>query len=97
MKELGYEVVWPRGKQVKEEAHLAKRLNTFDDKTIGFMWNGTFFGDKMFPVIEKELMKRYPRSKFVLFQEKDEAKAKVVLLDKLKEYKCDALICGVGC
>jgi hypothetical protein len=97
LKEPEYEVVWPRGKQLKEKAQLANRLNTFDDKTIGFMWNGIFFGDEMFLVIEKELVKRYPRSKFVLFHGNDEAKEIASLPDKLRQYKCDAIIVGVGC
>jgi hypothetical protein len=103
LKEPGYAVVWPRGKQIKEEARLAKRLNTLDDKTIGFLWHGIFFGDEMFPVIEKELAKRYPRSKFVsyevfgLMDGGNEAKVIAGLPDKLRQYKCDAVISGVGC
>ena len=103
MKEPGYAVVWPRGNQVKEGVHLAKRLDTLDDKTIGFLWYGIFFGDEMFLVIEKELVKRYPRSKFVsydvfgLMDGGNEIKVIAGLPDKLRQYKCDAVIAGVGC
>jgi len=103
MKETDYAVVWPRGKQLKEEASLAKRLNTLDDKTIGFLWYGIFFGDEIFHVIEQELVKRYPRSKFVSYEVfgimdgGNEANVIAGLPDKLRQYKCDALISGVGC
>ncbi len=104
MEEASYKVVWPRGRRVIESARLAKRLDTLENKTIGFIWNGVFFGDKMFPVIEKELAKRYPRSKFVSYEvfgithgRVDVAKVIDAFPDKLKQYKCDAVISGVGC
>ncbi len=103
MKEPSYAVIYPRGKRVNEEARLAKRLDTLEGKTIGFIWDGIFFGDKMFPVIQKELVKRYPQSKFVRYEVfglthgGDEAKVIAGLPDKFKQYKCDAVISGVGC
>lgn len=103
MKNLVYEVVWPRGKRVTEAAHLAKRLNNLEGKTIGALWDWVFRGDEMFPVIEKELAKRYPKSKFVGYElfgsihGAEEAKMLGALPDKLKQNKCDAVICGVGC
>ena len=39
MEQQGYAVVWPRGKKVKTEARLARRLNTLDHKTIGLLWD----------------------------------------------------------
>ncbi len=104
MKETGYKVVWPRGKRVIEKGNLAKRLGTLEGKTIGFMWDGIFLGDKVYPVIEEELVKRYPRSKFVNYEvfgithaRGDEAKVIAAFPDKLKRYKCDAVISGIGC
>jgi hypothetical protein len=102
--ESSYAVVWPRGKIVNQEGRLAKRLGTLDGKTIGFMWNGVFFGDKMFPVIEKELAGRYSQTKFVRFEvfsitqgQGDITKVIAASPDKLKRYNCDAVISGVGC
>jgi len=103
MKESEYAVVWPRGKQIQDKASLAKRLDNLDGKTIGFLWYGIFFGDEIFQVIEKELVKRYPRSKFIsyevfgLIDGGNEAKVIDGLPGKLKQYKCDAVIAGVGC
>ncbi|MFC1934634.1 hypothetical protein ACFLXX_05780 [Chloroflexota bacterium] len=98
-----YEVVWPRGNKVVESVGFAKRLDTLEGKTVGFLWNGIFHGDKMFPVIERELAKRYPGVKFVGHEElssvhgEREAENIAALPDKLKKNKCDAVIHGVGC
>ena len=103
MKNVGYEVVLPRGKRTTETVRLAKRLDTLEGKTVGALWDWIFRGDQMFPVIEKELAKRYPNSKFVGYEVFDsihgaeETKVLAALPDKLKQNKCDAVICGVGC
>ncbi len=39
MKELGYEVVWPRGKRVVKSVRFAKRLDGLDGKTVAFLWD----------------------------------------------------------
>ncbi len=103
MKELVYEVVWPRGKQVVEGIRLGNRLDTLEGKTVGFLWDWAFRGNEMFPVIEQELAKRYPGIKFVGYDVFGTTEGgKVVeniasLPDKLRQYKCDAVISGVGC
>ncbi|MFC1933942.1 hypothetical protein ACFLXX_02155 [Chloroflexota bacterium] len=98
-----YEVVWPRGKKVVENVRFARRLDTLEGKTIGFLWDWIFHGDKMFPVIEKELSKRYPGVKFVGYEEFGsthggrESENIAALPDKFKQNKCDAVMSGVGC
>ncbi|MFC1974293.1 hypothetical protein ACFLU2_02970 [Chloroflexota bacterium] len=98
-----YEVVWPRGNKTTETTSFAKRLDTLDGKTIGELWNWVFRGDEIFPVIEKELAKRYPGIKFVSYETfgsmhgGEEGKALEDLSDKLQQNKCDAIIAGVGC
>ena len=103
MKELEYEVVWPRGRRVVESARFAKRLDDLEGKTIGFLWDWVFRGEEIFPVIGKELAKRYPGIKFVgheVFGSTHggkEAENIAALPDKLKENGCDAVISGMGC
>ena len=98
-----YEVVWPRGNKGKAEAHLAKRLDTLAGKVVCELWDWIFKGDQIFDVFEKELAKRYPGVQFVSWKEFGElhgANEKAVLAalpEKLKSYRCDAVICGVGC
>ncbi len=104
MSEKGvYEVVWPRGKKVVDVVRLANRLDTLDNKTIGELWDWVYRGDEIFPVIEKELTKRYHGISFVNYDVfgstlGDKASKTITALpDKLKQSKCDAGISGVGC
>ncbi|MFC1986473.1 hypothetical protein ACFLWC_05725 [Chloroflexota bacterium] len=98
-----YEVVWPRGNKVVESVRFAKRLDTLEGKIVGFLWDWIFHGDEMFPVIEKELAKRYPGIKFVGYEEfgsthgLKERDVLAALPDKFKQNECDAVISGVGC
>lgn len=103
MKDPGYEVVWPRGRSVAESARPARRLETLEDKTIGFVWNWMFRGEQVFPVIEKELSRRFRRVKFVSYHEfgsthgYKEADVLDGLAEKLRRNECDAVISGIGC
>jgi len=103
MKNLGYEVVWPRGKRSVETVRFAKRLDALEDKTVGELWDWVFRGDEIFPAIEKELAKRYPGIKFVSYEVfgsthgGKEAETLGTLSDKLRQNKCDAVISGIGC
>jgi hypothetical protein len=98
-----YKVVWPQGKRLKTGARLAKRLDTLEGKVVCELWDWVFKGDKMFEIWEKELTKRYPGIKFVSWREfgeihgGDESDVMASLPDKLRQYGCDAVICGVGC
>ena len=103
MNNPGYEVVWPRGKKAAETVHLAKRVSSLEGKTVCTLWDWLFHGDKIFPIIEKELAKRYPGIKFVSYEVfgsthgSEEAEVLAALPNKLKQNKCDAVLSGVGC
>ncbi len=98
-----YEVVWPRGRRTGGNVRLAKRLDTLEGKTVCELWNWIFRGNEIFPVIENELVKRYPGIKFISYkmlgsiQGGEEAKTLAALPDRLMQNKCDAVITGVGC
>ena len=98
-----YEVLWPRGRKAEGTLSLASRLDTLEGKTVCELSPGTFRADEIFPMIEKELAKRYPGIKFVNYKEfgsthgGDETKVLAAIPDKLKQNKCDAVISGVGC
>ncbi len=94
-----YEVVWPRGKRVADVIPYAKRLNTLKGKTIVELCNWIFRADEIFPLINRELEKRYPGIRFEMFDLPhggDEAKVMADLPNVLKQSKCDAVIAGVG-
>ncbi|MCC7461545.1 MAG: hypothetical protein IT480_03680 [Gammaproteobacteria bacterium] len=96
-------VVWPRSRQVKTGARLARRLDTLDGKVVAQLWDWVFKGDRMYEVWERELPKRYPGIRFVSWREfgeihgANEHKVLEALPQKLKEHGVDAVICGVGC
>jgi hypothetical protein len=98
-----YEVVWPYGEKVGKISHLAKRLDTLNGKTVCEIWDYVFKGDKIFPILEKELAKQYPGIKFVNYSEfgsthgGEEKRTIASLPSKLKENRCDAVISAVGC
>jgi hypothetical protein len=98
-----YEVVWPRGSRFQSDDRLAKRLDTLEGKVVCGLWDWVFKGDVILEAFEKELAKRYPGIKFVSWREFGEihgAHEKEVLAalpGKLRQFNCDAVICGVGC
>lgn len=98
-----YDVVWPRGKRVVEGIPYAQRLDTLQGKTVCELWDWLFRGDEIFPVIEKELANRYPDIKFVDYRVFgnihgfNEVETITGLRNTLKQNRCDAVICGIGC
>jgi hypothetical protein len=98
-----YEVVWPRGPRTIKITRPAKRLTTLKGKTIAQLWDYIFRGDEIFPILEEELGRRFPGTKFVNYQvfgstHGDDERAVVSGLPaSLKEYDCDAVISGMGC
>ena len=97
-----YEVLSPLGEVVTKAKSLAPRLDSLNDKTICEAWNGSFRGEKTFPIIRELLQKRYPEIKiipnaelptlnFVQIESSLEA-----LPDTLLQKRCEALITGNG-
>ena len=98
-----YSVVWPRGEKTQEIAPLATRLGSLEGKTVGFVWDYLFRGDEIFPVLEGGLKQRYPKIKFVNYDEfgsthgGDEHAVIAGLADKIKSTGTEAVISGMGC
>ena len=98
-----YKVVWPRGNRVVEGIPFTQRPDTLEGKTICELWNGVYRGDEIFPIVEKELVNRYPGIKFVSYEVfgsthgGEEAKVIAALPAKLEQSRGDAVISGMGC
>ena len=97
-----YEVVWPRGQTVAEAIPCAERLDTLEGKTICELSNQIFRANEIFPIMEKEMAKRYPSIKFASYDvfgapHGKEAEIVATFPNVLKQLKCDAVISGVGC
>lgn len=98
-----YTVAWPGGEKANESIPLAKRLDSLEGKTIGFVWDWVYRGDEIFAFIEAELTERYPGIKFVHYEEfgnphsAHEAEVFKNLPKLAAQHKCDAFVVGVGC
>ncbi|MES3022848.1 MAG: hypothetical protein V4857_14825 [Pseudomonadota bacterium] len=96
-------VVWPRARWARTGARLAKRLESLEGKVVAQLWDLVFKGDKMYAVWEEELAKRFPGITFISWREfgeihgANEHEILAQLPEKLKQFKVDAVICGVGC
>ena len=103
MIENSYEVVWPCGKKIADTATFAKRLDTLEGKTIGYLWDWIFRGDEIYPIIEDELSKRYAGIRSIGYETfgsihgGGEDKMFAALPAKLEQNRCDAVISGMGC
>ena len=98
-----YRVVWPRGAQTVQAADVAPRLTTLEGKTIGQLWDDLFRGDEIFPILEEELVRRFPGVRFVRYDTfgsthgRDEQRVLAELPDKLRRLEVDAVISGMAC
>ena len=98
-----YAVVWPRGEKTVEVTPLAPRFDSFDGKTIGFVWDYLFRGDEVFAALEEGLRERFADVKFVGHEAfgsthgGDEHAVVSGLAARLKSLEVDAVVSGMGC
>lgn len=98
-----YAVVWPRSPRTVKMTPVATRLDTLKGKTIAQIWDYIFRGDEIFPILEEEIGRRFPGTRFISYKEfgsthgGDEREVVANLPSRLKELNCDAVISGMGC
>lgn len=98
-----YAVFWPRGQRALKPHPLAPRLDSLAGKTVAFVWDYLFRGDEIFPMLERELQRRYPDLRFVGYETfgsthgEHEHEVVAGLPDKLRALGADAVISGIGC
>jgi hypothetical protein len=103
MSSTEYEVVWPRSPRTVKINPVARRLDTLRGKTIAQLWDYIFRGDEIFPILEEELSKRFPDTKFINYNVfgsthgDNEREVVASIPAKLKQYRADAVISGMGC
>jgi hypothetical protein len=102
-RDVNERVVWPRGRKTVESRPVARRLDSLAGKTIGQLWDDLFRGDEIFPILERELGRRWPDVKFVNYSVfgsthgSDERTVLAELPGRLKELGVDAVISGMAC
>ncbi len=89
-------VLNPTAGPARGTSGVAPRLATLDDKTIGVIWNGRAYGDRILSEVLDRLKQRY-RVREVLFREKPFLGniAPEPLLAEIAA-RADAAITGVG-
>jgi hypothetical protein len=97
-----FKVVFPLGRSAVKGIGTGRRLPDPNGKTIGFIWDYWFRGDRMFPILERELGQRFPEMKFVDYtvfgnvHGMHEREAVAQIPSRLREHEVDAVIVGVG-
>lgn len=98
-----YEVVWPGAAMGVQNRPSAARLGSLENKRIAFLWDYLFRGDELFPVLEKELVERFPGITVIGYEEfgnthgSDENERIAGLADFCRERHIDAVVSGMGC
>lgn len=99
-----YDVVWPLGEQQGDQQALAPRPHDLDGRTIGFVWDYIFKGDRMFEHVKDHVRKTASDVRFVDYPAFGnvhgtdvEERANVgALPERLKELDVDLVVVGVG-
>ena len=97
-----YEVVYPLGKSINNDARVASRLKTLDGVTIAQLSNHKFGSELTFQVLEQALTRRFPRLKIIPYSEfgntygRSESEVIDALPERLKAFEVDAVISGNG-
>jgi hypothetical protein len=80
---------------------LPPRLDTLDGKVVAELWDWLFQGDRAFPILREELVRRHPDVSFVKYTEfpdinADEATLADTLPGLLRRVGANAVVAGVG-
>lgn len=98
-----YEVVSPSSPMGVSAKPSAPRLPSLDGKRVAFLWDYLFRGDELFPVLEKELVNRFPGVEVIGYGEfgnthgGDEVEMIAGLPAALASRHIDAVVSGMGC
>ena len=98
-----YTVVWPKSPMGVQSRRAADRLADLAGARIGFLWDYLFRGDELFPVLDRELRRRYPGIEIVGYEVfgnthgPDEVERIAALPEALAERRIDAVVSGMVC
>jgi hypothetical protein len=95
-------VLWPLARRAARARALAPRVPDLNGKTICELWDVIFRGETIYPLVREYIKKQFPRVKFVPYSEfgnfhgAREHEVSATIPDKLKAFKADAAIVGIG-
>jgi hypothetical protein len=97
-----YDVVWPISKRAVKKTRAANRKPDLNGKVIIELWDVIFRGEIIYPLVREYIKKRFPNVHFVPYTEignfhgARERQVTATIADKLKYFKADAAIVGIG-
>jgi hypothetical protein len=100
--ESQFSVLWPLAKRSIKTQGAAAGLPDLSGKTVCELWDYIFRGDVMYALIRARLTVLYPGIKFVSYKEfgnihgPKQRDIIAGLAAKLRAFKCDAVISGIG-
>ena len=98
-----YDVVWPLSPRGVQRRRRADRLSGLSGQRVAFLWDYLFRGDELFPILQRELTKRYPDIEIIDYpvfgnlHGGDERERLAQLPDQLRGLHVDAVVSGMGC
>lgn len=104
MSEPVYDVVWPLAPRAERHRRLSAGLDGAGGRTYAFVWDRLFRGDEMFDAARELILESDSDARFVGWEAfgdihgsvEVEQAAVAALPDKLREYRVDAALVGVG-
>ena len=101
--ESTFDVVWPKSPRGVHSRALADRIDTLNGQRVAFLWDDLFRGDEIFPVLEAELIERFPDVEIVGYDVfgnthgGDEKEMVAGLPNGLSSRHIDAVVSAMGC
>lgn len=101
--EPAFDVVWPQSPQAVQRRRRALKLTSLQGKRIAFLSDYLFRGDELFPVLDRELRRRFDGVEIVGYEafgnlHGADEKARVGRLpEELRSRQVDAVVSGMGC
>ncbi len=97
-----YDVVWPQAPLGVQRRPQASRIDSLRGKRVAFVWEYMFRGDELFPALGQYLRDTYDvevigYEVFGNTHGPDEAAVLAELPQKLRDWRADAAVSGVGC
>jgi len=102
LQEPSYKVVWPLGRLAYQPMALKPRPPDLKGMTVCELSDYGFSAEEIFPIVRASLSKRYSGLKFIEYASfgnthgPQEIEIVAGLAEKLKKYRCDVVISGVG-
>jgi hypothetical protein len=96
------EALWPGGVNAVETVLAASRAD-LTGKRIGFLWDDMFRGEEIFPILQRNISKRFDDVTFVGYGDfgpifgGNEHAVVAALPERLEALGIDAVISGIGC